>query len=165
MAKPHDIAGLECDMPFALAAARTVAVRAQEVFGHADGVLDVQDIERVHDMRVATRRLRAVLEIFAPCFPRAEHKDVLRSVKLLADALGERRDPDVQLAALASFEQAAARADAPGVEAFAVRLREEQASANVALAAALAEAEASDLRGRVERLVAAAEDAAGAPAA
>ena len=165
MAKAHDIAGLRCDMPFAQAAARTVAVRAQEVFEHADGVLDVQDIERVHDMRVATRRLRAVLEIFAPCFPADEHKDVLRDVKQLADALGERRDPDVQLAALQSFEQAAARADAPGVEAFAARLREEQASANVALAAALADAEASDLRGRLERLVAAAEDVAGMPAA
>ena len=34
------------------------------------GVLDVGDIERVHDMRVATRRLRAALEIFGPCFPR-----------------------------------------------------------------------------------------------
>ena len=40
---------------------------------HADGVLDTSDIERVHDMRVATRRLRAVLEVYAPCFPRKRH--------------------------------------------------------------------------------------------
>ena len=40
---------------------------------HADGVLDTEDIERVHDMRVASRRLRAVLEIFAACFPEAEY--------------------------------------------------------------------------------------------
>ena len=38
----------------------------QELFEQAEGVLDTSDIERVHDMRVATRRLRAVLEIFAP---------------------------------------------------------------------------------------------------
>jgi CHAD domain-containing protein len=164
MAKARDIPGLDCDMPYAQAAARTVAVRAGEVFEHAEGVLDVQDIERVHDMRVATRRLRAVLEIFAPCFPAGEHKAVLRDVKRLADALGERRDPDVQLAALQKFEEAAARADAPGVEAFAGRLRDEQSAANVALAAALADMEATDLRGRLERLVAAAEGVAGAPA-
>ena len=40
-------------------------------------VLDVSDIERVHDMRVATRRLRAALEVFRPCFPRAEFKATL----------------------------------------------------------------------------------------
>ena len=58
-------------------------------------------------MRVATRRLRAVLEIYAPCFPRDEFSVVLRDVKALADALGARRDPDVQLAALAGMEERA----------------------------------------------------------
>jgi CHAD domain-containing protein len=164
LAKARDIETLDCDMPYGQAAAHIVAVRAQELFAHADGVLDVTDIERVHDMRVATRRLRAVLEIFAPCFPAGEHKAALRDVKRLADALGERRDPDVQLAALERFEQATAKADAPGIEAFARRLREEQAAANVALAAALAEAEADDLEGRLERLVAAAAGVPEAPA-
>ena len=50
-------------------------------------------------MRVASRRLRAVLEIYEPCFPRKALHDVLADVKALADALGERRDPDVHLAA------------------------------------------------------------------
>ena len=45
-------------------------MRADELFGHSEGVLDTSDIERVHDMRVASRRLRAVLEIFEPCFSR-----------------------------------------------------------------------------------------------
>ena len=165
MAKARDIEALDCDMPYARAAAHIVAVRAQELFAHADGVLDVTDIERVHDMRVATRRLRAVLEIFAPCFPAGEHKAALRDVKRLADALGGRRDPDIQLAALERFEQATAKADAPGIEAFTRRLREEQAAANAALAAALAEAEADDLEGRLERLVAAAVGVPEAPAA
>jgi len=165
MAKARDIEALDCDMPYGRAAAHIVAVRAQELFAHADGVLDVTDIERVHDMRVATRRLRAVLEIFAPCFPAGEHKAALRDVKRLADALGGRRDPDIQLAALERFEQATAKADAPGIEAFTRRLREEQAAANAALAAALAEAEADDLEGRLERLVAAAVGVPEAPAA
>jgi hypothetical protein len=53
-----------------------------------------------------------------------------------------------------------ARADAPGVEAFAGRLREEQTAGNTVLAAALADAEAADLRGRLARLAAAAESRA-----
>ena len=63
-------------------------------------MLDTRDIERVHDMRVASRRLRAVLEIFAAVLPAEEFKGVLSDVKALADALGERRDPDVHIAAL-----------------------------------------------------------------
>ncbi len=51
-----------------------VDVRAEEVFEHAEGVLDMTDIERVHDMRVATRRLRAVMEIFEPAFPKQQHR-------------------------------------------------------------------------------------------
>ena len=132
------------DMTFAEAARRTVAVRAAELWEHSEGVLDTEDIERVHDMRVATRRLRAVLEIFAPCFERDEHRAVLREVKALADALGARRDPDVQLEALG---------DRPGIGAFVERLREEQRAGNEALAAALGHAEG--LRERLDRLVAA----------
>ena len=95
MAKARDIPGLDGRHSFRAVARAAVSVRAAEVFEHAAGVLDTDDIERVHDMRVATRRLRAVLEIFAPAFDKDEHKAVLKDVKALADALGARRDPDV----------------------------------------------------------------------
>src|SRR3954447_818653 len=97
MTKARDIPGLHAGMTFAEAAAATIATRAEELFDEADGVLDMDDIERVHDMRVATRRLRAVVEIYGPCFPRELFRPVLAEVKALADALGERRDPDVLL--------------------------------------------------------------------
>ena len=140
------------EMTFAEAAARTVAVRATELWEHSEGVLDTTDIERVHDMRVATRRLRAVLEIFAPCFPKGDHKEVLRDVKRLADTLGRRRDPDVQLAALAELRERMRADERPGVDLFADRLRAEQADANSDLAAALSDLPV--LRERLERLVA-----------
>ena len=146
--------------PFAAAAARVVRVRAGEVFGHADGVLDTSDIERVHDMRVATRRLRAVLEIFAPAFPRAPYKAALRDVKALADALGERRDPDVQIAALEDLARRLPTAQRPGVRTLTDRVRERQAGGNAVLAAALEHAERSRLRERLLALAAAAEDGA-----
>ena len=144
MAKAEDIP-LRADMTFAEAAALTVGVRAEEVWHHAENVLDVTDIERVHAMRVATRRLRAVLEIFAPAFPARRHKAVLKEVKALADALGERRDPDVQLAALEG---------ADGVDAFTRRLRAEQAAGNETVAAALRHVEEIDLRGQLRALAA-----------
>ncbi len=70
MAKARPIPGLHEDDPYALAAARVVVVRADELVEHSANVLDTADIERVHDMRVATRRLRAALEVFEPCFPK-----------------------------------------------------------------------------------------------
>src|SRR4051812_2907911 len=152
MAKARDVP-LDAGEPFAAAAARVVAVRADEVFEHADGVLDTDDIERVHDMRVATRRLRAVLEVFAPCFDHALHRDVLGDVKALADALGARRDPDVQLEDLDEFAAAVPEPDLAGVDVFAQRLRVEQAQGNQVLAAALLAAQESDLRGRLAALV------------
>ena len=75
-------------------------------------------------------------------------------VKALADALGERRDPDVQLAQLDEFAAAVKPADRPGVELFAERVRSEQGSANESLAAAIAELEETDLRGRLASLAA-----------
>ena len=162
MAKAQDI-DVEPSEPFRLAAARIVRVRAGELFEHGDGVLDTRDIERVHDMRVASRRLRAVLEIFAPCFPRTEYKGVLRDVKQLADALGERRDPDVHIDALRAFSKALAAANKPGVARLIEEQQARQARGNEALAAAL---ERVQERGLDERLVALADAAeAGAEAA
>src|SRR5262245_60629286 len=125
MAKPRDIPGLRSEDSFAVAAAKVVAVRAQELAEHSENVLDTTDIERVHDMRVATRRLRAVLEIFAPCFPKREHREVLDEVKALADALGDRRDPDVHIAALESFAESARASSRAGVRLLVGRFRDE----------------------------------------
>jgi CHAD domain-containing protein len=143
---------LAADEPFGLAAARVVRLRADELFAEQEGVLDTDDIERVHDMRVATRRLRAALEIFADCFPKSEHKAVLKEVKALADALGERRDPDVQVEELEKLAAAMPAADRPGVEYVVARMRERQVAANAVLAAALEHARDEDLHVRLRAL-------------
>ena len=123
-------------------------------------MLDTSDIERVHDMRVASRRLRAVLEIFAPCFPTREFSGVLRDVKALADALGERRDPDVHIdGAGDAFARPSPAADRAGRRrSSSAQQRERQARGNErAGRRAGATISDRDLRGR---LLALADDAA-----
>jgi CHAD domain-containing protein len=154
MAKARDIPGLDGRTSFREAARAAVSVRAEEVFEHADGVLDTEDVERVHDMRVATRRLRAALEVFEPAFDRAAHREVLADVKALADALGARRDPDVQLAALATLAAALPQEDRAGLDVFAARLSTAQAEGNRVLAETLDTVAAHDLRERIQALVA-----------
>ncbi len=155
MAKADDIPGLSGQAPWIETAREVVHVRARELFVHADGVLDTSDIERVHDMRVATRRLRAVLETFGGAFPKDELRPVLRDVKALADALGARRDPDVAIASLLTFAQGVPAVDRAGAESLATELREEQAAGNEALARVLEETREHDLQGRLEALVSA----------
>lgn len=157
MAKAREIPGLHASATYADAAAATVSVRAQELFDMADGVLDIDDIEAVHDMRVATRRLRAVLEIYEPCFPRRQLREVLSEVKALADALGERRDPDVLLAALDKVALSVKASDFAGVSLYAERVRARQWKANEMLREALARVEERDLRGSLAELVRAAD--------
>jgi CHAD domain-containing protein len=144
--------------PYALAAARVVRVRADELFGHAENVLDTSDIERVHDMRVASRRLRAVLEIFEPCFPQGDFKTVLRDVKDLADALGERRDPDVHIEDMEELETHVQAAFRPGLDALVERLRGRQTAGNATLAAALEHVEECRLHERLHSLADGAEE-------
>jgi CHAD domain-containing protein len=156
VARPREVTGLDCEESFSLAAARVVEVRAAEVFEQAGGVLDLGDIEPVHDMRVASRRLRAALEVFRPCFPRKRRKPALKKVKALADALGERRDPDVSVALLVGFLEQAPAADRERLELLLAGLREEQREANERLAPCVAEERLGELREALSELVEAA---------
>ena len=156
MAKARDIPGIEPDATFREAAASAIEVRADEVFSFRDRALDTSDIEGVHDMRVATRRLRAVMEIFAVCFPKEQHRRALKEVKELADTLGERRDPDVMIDGLEKVAQSLGPADRSGIRQLERSLRDEQAEANERLAAMLDRIDRYRLR---ERLVALAAEA------
>ena len=149
MAKAREIEGFAEAGSFAEAAALAVETRTDELFSFAEGVLDTSDIERVHDMRVASRRLRAALEIFAPCFPKPAHREVLREVKALADDLGERRDRDVQIAELERIARSLGASDRAGVGELIRTLRAEQEAANAVLAEALERIDRDDLHNRL----------------
>lgn len=53
------------------------------------------DIEGVHDMRVATRRMRSAFRLFAPFFDPQAIRPLVRGLRRTAAALGEVRDLDV----------------------------------------------------------------------
>ena len=133
MAKARPIEGLEAEEPYAAAAAKIVAVRAREVADHSRDVLDVADIERVHDMRVATRRLRAALEIFEPCFPRSSTRTALRrgeGDRRRARRAARPRRHDRQRSS--GSRDGLASPDRPGVASLIEQIRAEQAEANAA---------------------------------
>jgi CHAD domain-containing protein len=143
---------LDCESSFSDAAAQAVKVRSKEVFEHAEGVLDLEEVERVHDMRVATRRLRAALEIFESCFPAKRHRKALKKVKALADALGERRDADVEIALLEDLAGEVTDADRRPLASLIDELRVRQLEANEALAPRVSPKRLKRLRRRLKKL-------------
>ena len=130
-----------------------IEVRASEVFEHSEGVLDLGDIDPVHDMRVASRRLRAAMEVFEPCFPRKRYRKALKQVKALADALGERRDRDVAIDFLNGLAADLPSADNERLAALVDGLREEQRRANDELASFVEAKRLKKLRRRLDKLV------------
>lgn len=68
-----------------------------------NGVKSGRDIEHIHRMRVASRRLRAALPLFAQCFPEKKFRTWVREIKKITRALGEARDLDVQIAFLEEY--------------------------------------------------------------
>jgi CHAD domain-containing protein len=152
MARAREVP-LDCGEAFSSAALQVISVRAKEVFEQAHDVLDLADPERVHDMRVATRRLRAAMEVFQACFPPKRFRRALKEVKALADALGERRDRDVEIELLEHFAEEADAGEREELSALIRKLRREQAQANEELAIFVATPRLERLRIRLGRLV------------
>jgi hypothetical protein len=98
---------------------RIIRVRVDELFSFTPAVLDPAEVEALHDMRIAAKRLRYLLEVSAPFFgPYAERATA--HTKELQDRLGEIHDCDVML---------------PRVLEHTADLRARDATAVVALAA------------------------------
>lgn len=97
MAPARPVPDLKCDEPFRSAACKTLWTRFEEMMAFRDAALAGADPEGVHDMRVASRRLRAAIELYRDVFPEKRLKPLLQEVKQVADALGEVRDLDVMI--------------------------------------------------------------------
>ncbi len=87
-----------------------------------------EDIEALHRMRVASRRTRAVIRVFAEALPR-ELPALREEWRWIGDALGEVRDLDVQIEALDE--------DTPDLAPLREQLEAARAEARTELLAAL----------------------------
>ena len=97
---------------------RIVGVRLAELRSFGDAVRDPNAIEALHDMRIAAKRLRYVLEMGEPVLG-APAKRGAKQARRLQDLLGEIHDCDVMM---------------PRVEAEIDRLRTEDARALLLMA-------------------------------
>lgn len=129
-------------------AAQSLAERVGAVRGYVQAVRDAQDQEAVHQMRVASRRLRAALNVFAPAMPPKKLKRWRKQVRAITAALGDARDIDVQVAfidARLDALDADHRAARPGLQRLHLRLTQQRRRAQDAVVAAMDGLENADL--------------------
>ena len=96
MAKPRPVTGLHPDRRLRGNARRILQVRIDEVYSYDGLVADPANVTELHDMRIACKRLRYLLEIFGIAFE-ADLDPFLEEVKGLQDLLGDIHDCDVQI--------------------------------------------------------------------
>lgn len=88
-----------------------------------DDVLKNEDIEAVHKMRVASRRLRAMLDAYESICEPKPFKAAYRDTKAMADILGKARDTDVMIQNLQMHIEDAPTESKEGIDWFITRLR------------------------------------------
>ncbi len=89
-----------------------------------EGVKKAEDIEAVHRMRVATRRLRSALPIFGPFLAPRRHENWRKRIRALTRALGAARDTDVQIEHLSELISQLSPPERAGVRRLHLRLRQ-----------------------------------------
>jgi len=128
-----------------------IARRWAAVFDALPAAIAGVDPEGVHDVRVASRRLRAAMDVAADCFPASWYAPLHRAAKAITSELGAVRDRDVLLEAFAAERAAAPPEDWPGIDRLITRIERERDAARVDMLAFLATLEASGLRKDVRR--------------
>jgi CHAD domain len=102
--KARRVDGLDPDGTLADNAELIIRVRLDELCGFMPQAADPQEVVALHDMRIAAKRLRYILEITNHCFGPYAGKAV-KQVKDLQDLLGEIHDCDVHLPEVAEFAE------------------------------------------------------------
>ena len=158
MARAREVRGLTCDESFRTGAGKIIWTRFEEMMSFRDQVskpgkgTTAEDV--IHDMRVASRRLRAALEQCSDVFPRRQFRPMLKSVKRLADALGDVRDLDVMIERLSRVRSSKTPAQRLVLDEMIAEMRQKRKHARRDLESTIDDLERSDFPRRFTVFVA-----------
>lgn len=110
-----------------------------------------EDIEGVHDVRVASRRLRAAMDVAVGCFPDSWYVPLHKVAKEITGALGEVRDRDVLLEFLEHDRESAPPGEQPGLTRLIDRIERERTDAREKMLSFLSKLESKDVVGETVR--------------
>lgn len=101
--------------------------RLEELYQFAPYISDPARVEELHNMRIAAKRLRYTLEIFAPCLTSKEFDRLSAQAKSIQEQIGEIHDRDVRGPLLQAFLDTRAK-DRPEIRPGLERLIRSQQS-------------------------------------
>jgi CHAD domain-containing protein len=87
-----------------------------EMLSHEEGTRRGENSEELHDMRVATRRMRAAFDIFNHAYEEKAIRPYLKGLKATGRALGRVRDMDVFIEKAVVYQQSLPAELQPGLE-------------------------------------------------
>ena len=137
---------LQPDQDFTSAMTALIAQRWEKVWTELDRLRHGDDADTIHDIRVASRRLRAAMDVAAPCFPAQWFAPLHRTAKEITSALGCVRDRDVILEALGADRDNAPEEDHLAIDALIARVEHERRLARRSMREFLAVLESSGAR-------------------
>ncbi|MGI8804573.1 MAG: CHAD domain-containing protein [Thermoleophilaceae bacterium] len=94
--KARKVKGLDPDGALAENALRIARTRLDELHSFAGAARDPENVTALHDMRIAAKRVRYLLELVEPCFGQPAKRGAKRA-KALQTLLGEIHDCDEML--------------------------------------------------------------------
>jgi CHAD domain-containing protein len=103
--------GLEPTDTMAEAGRKVIGFHFARMLQHEPGTRLGEDVEELHDMRVATRRMRAALRVFGQSFSKKKIKPIRTGLKETGRALGPARDMDVFMAKLGQYQRSLPEAE------------------------------------------------------
>lgn len=114
--KARRVKGLDPEAALADNVQRIVVVRVEELHAFTPKALDPAEVDTLHDMRIAAKRLRYILELTAHVFG-PYTVTASKRTKELQDQLGEIHDCDVTLPRVLALIEQTRQADAAAVRA------------------------------------------------
>lgn len=99
------VGGVDASTPLNQAAPAILRSKAEPLFELEASAAGGADMDAVHDMRVASRRLREAMRLLEPLYPQAAYREWFKRVRRVTGALGPVRDSDVFIDAFSRFNR------------------------------------------------------------
>ena len=149
--------------PMSTAGRKTLRLHFARMLAHEAGTRRGEDIEELHDMRVATRRMRAAFRIFGPYFSPKAIKPHLKGLKRTGRALGAARDRDVFQEKATIYLGTLPADQASSLDGLLANWRQERNAAREGMIAYLDSQAYSDFVERFDRFLSAQDTGAAVP--
>lgn len=143
--------GANPDTTYRDAMREVIAAQWTVVWGLIPVVRKSEAPEAVHKLRVASRRLRAAMDVAPACFPRKWYHPLHQSAKAITKAMGEVRDYDVLLDALNRERETASAGTRPGIDHLIAKARKERKRARKTALRFIEDMESSKTRKETRR--------------